>query len=89
MPQGERDVLKNAYIAKKVALKANIKLLPESLAVLKERELQDVQVRIASWLVTSAHLRFQCDVVAMSCRGNLYINGNLSHCIYDRLNLEK
>lgn len=39
----ERDTLKNTFIAKKKACRGNIKLLPENLGILKERELKALQ----------------------------------------------
>lgn len=39
----ERDGVKQSFIAKKQACRANIKLLPENVAILKERELKDLQ----------------------------------------------
>jgi SNARE protein len=43
--QSERDQVKNAWIAKKQACRANIKLLPEGLGLLKDKELKELQER--------------------------------------------
>ena len=46
--QNERETIKNNFIAKKQACRANIKMLPESLGILKEKELKDLQVSPSS-----------------------------------------
>ena len=72
--QNEREALKNTFIAKKQACRANIKLLPEGLGVLKEKELKDLQARTrrgncARWENCARHALTGRErvVVASSC----------------------